>query len=115
MTSLALSLSLLHLLFARARGLCRACCFVVRTGSGEREDVLAVCRYLQSECGVEAVYLVGYSYGSAIGCSVVNDVDIIKVRHDLNPICCLFVCVCVCVCARARDRSCIAKHVAMRF
>lgn len=47
-------------------------------GSGEREDVVAVCRYLQSECGVEAVYLVGYSYGSAIGCSVVNDVDIIK-------------------------------------
>lgn len=49
-------------------------------GSGEREDVVAVCRYLQSECGVEAVYVVGYSYGSAIGCSVVNDVDIIKVR-----------------------------------
>jgi alpha/beta superfamily hydrolase len=56
------------------------------TGSGEREDVVAVCRYLQSECGVEAVYLVGYSYGSAIGCSVVNDVDIIKVPTTSTPL-----------------------------
>jgi len=47
-------------------------------GSGEREDTLAVCRFLQSECGVEAVYLIGYSYGAVIGCSIVNDVDIIK-------------------------------------
>ncbi len=79
-------------------GVCRVSCAVCRvscraagvkknnhdTGSGEREDVVAVCRYLQSECGVEAVYLVGYSYGSAIGCSVVNDVDIIKVPTTLQ-------------------------------
>jgi len=52
-----------------------------KKGSGEREDTLAVCRFLQSECGVEAVYLIGYSYGAVIGCSIVNDVDIIKACH----------------------------------
>jgi len=47
-------------------------------GAAEREDVLAVCNYLLNDdnapCpNVESIITVGYSYGSVIASSVVND------------------------------------------
>jgi len=47
-------------------------------GGGEREDIKGVCNYMEKEYGVERIILVGYSYGAAISCSVMNELEIVK-------------------------------------
>jgi alpha/beta superfamily hydrolase len=47
-------------------------------GGGERDDIIAMVKYLQERCQVDVVFTVGYSYGSAIACSVINELDIVR-------------------------------------
>lgn len=44
-------------------------------GRGEREDTLSVCRFLLDEVKVQRIVIIGYSYGAAIGTSVVDELS----------------------------------------
>ena len=46
-----------------------------RDGEEERTDVKACIKFLIEEKSYEKIFISGYSYGAAIGCSVVNSFD----------------------------------------
>lgn len=49
------------------------------TGWNERNDVIAVCKYIKTlENPGTDIYIIGYSAGSAIACGVVDELDEIK-------------------------------------
>lgn len=41
-------------------------------GIGEQEDVKAACQFLQTETGVSQIIMIGYSFGAAVGCAIVD-------------------------------------------
>jgi len=59
-------------------------------GGAEREDTLACCKYLLAVGSIRKVLLVGYSYGSAIASSVVNDMDeiigYVSISYPFGPL-----------------------------
>mmetsp|Transcript_8168 Transcript_8168/g.9058 ORF Transcript_8168/g.9058 Transcript_8168/m.9058 type:complete len:227 (-) Transcript_8168:154-834(-) len=46
-------------------------------GSGERKDVINTCNFLTAK-GIEQIFLVGYSYGSVISCSVADEIRAVR-------------------------------------
>ena len=46
------------------------------SGTGEREDLLSVCKFLlNGDYGVKRILIIGYSFGAAIGASVASEFD----------------------------------------